>query len=885
MYGEDSQLETTESQDNNFVELQVMKKMHNISTCAMHQESKREVFSKIIETAMYIMQADRGIVQLLDEHSDILRIVAHRGFNQSFLNFFSSIYENQAACAAALEQRESIIIRDVTQSPLIEPQSLEAMLAAGVQAVQSIPLISHTGRLLGILSTYHRTPHQPDKRAFQLLDLLIQQAVDIVKRMQVEQTIRNDEERHRALARELLKEIEGRRLFSELIGLQDLKKALSIAITSIRNITKCQAIAMRLEDKGDYPYFVWEGFAEEFILQEKSLCAKDQTNNRIICENGQYLLECMCGNVIRGRTDPSMPFFSSDGSFWCNSTSELTAKTTPEDLPGKMRGHCCAYESVALVPLKIKGKIIGLIQINDKRSNLFSQEMISYLEMLGERIGTAVSHWWIHKKLESTIDELHAENLVRIEAQKKADAAYNQVNQILERITDGFFAIDNEWRYTYINSIAEKFWYCKSQDMLGKKIWDCFTDVQPFYDEYHKAKKENVAVHFEARSVSTDAWLEVHAYPSPEGLSIYFRDITDHKAIEQREEDYRRLLEEQILLLNLDPDYTFIHDLDGKIIFWGHGAVQGYGWTENEALSKLSYTLLKTQFPIPITKINEEVLTKGKWVGELIHTTKDNKQVIVKSCWLLRKQEHAESKEIIEIDKDITEEKKIREELDRLETMKLVSQIAAGISHEIRNPMTTVRGYLQLLAQKKNFSEEKPKFELMIEELDRANQIITEFLSLAKNKTAPLLANDLNEVIRTLTPLLEADAASQSKSFRTHLYPNIPKVLLNTNEIRQLILNLVRNGFEATGVNGKVSILTYLEEEHVILAIEDNGCGIPADIVKNLGTPFLSTKASGTGLGIPTCYNIARRHNAMIEVNTTEGGTIFYIKFPIIVKI
>jgi signal transduction histidine kinase len=220
--------------------------------------------------------------------------------------------------------------------------------------------------------------------------------------------------------------------------------------------------------------------------------------------------------------------------------------------------------------------------------------------------------------------------------------------------------------------------------------------------------------------------------------------------------------------------------------------------------------------------------------------------------------------------------------LDRLETMKLVSQIAAGISHEIRNPMTTVRGYLQLLAQKKNYVEEKPKFELMIEELDRANQIITEFLSLAKNKADPLVAHDLNDVIRTLSPLLEADAASQSKTFRTHLYPNIPNVLLNTNEIRQLILNFVRNGFEATGVNGKVSILTYPEEEQVVLAIEDNGCGIPPDVVKKLGTPFISTKANGTGLGIPTCYNIAKRHNATIEVSTEEGGTIFYVKFPII---
>jgi len=873
MYEEDAQVKVKENQEDKFIELQVMKQMHKISTCVMRQEGMSEIFGRIIELAMHIMKADRGIFQLLDENSGILRIIANRGFDKPFLNIFNSFHENQAACSMVLERREHIIIEDVTQSSLIEPQLLDIMLTAGARAVQSIPLFSLTGHLLGMLSTYHRAPHQPDEQDLQLFALVAQQAADIIKCMQAEQIVQENEERHLALTRELLKEIEERRLFSELIDLQDLKKALSSFINSIRSITKCQSIAMRLVDQGNYPYFVWESFAEEFILQEKSLCTKDEMNSPIIC-----------GNVIRGRIDPSMSSFSAGGSFWCNSTSKLVAPSAQEDLQGNMQGHCCTYESVALVPLKIKEEIIGLIQINDKRSDLFTLEMISYFEMLGKKIGVAVSHWWVHKKLENAISELHAENLIKIEAQKKSAAAYDQINQILERITDGYFAIDNEWRYTYINSVAEKFWRCNAQDMLGKKIWDFLTNVQPYYDEYHKAKKENVAVHFESKVANTDTWLEIHAYPSPEGLSIYFRNITEYKVIEQREQDYLELQEEHLLLLNLDPNYIFIHDLNGKINFWGQGAVRGYGWTQDEALSTISYTLLKTQFPIPITKINEEVLNKGKWVGELVHTTKDDKQLIVMSCWLLRKQENGESKEIIEINKDITEETKMREELDRLEAMKLVSQIAAGISHEIRNPMTTVRGYLQLLAQKKNYSEEKPKFELMIEELDRANQIITEFLSLAKNKTAPLVAYDLNEVIRTLTPLLEADAASQSKAFRTHLYPNIPKVLLNTNEIRQLILNFVRNGFEATGINGKVSILTYLEDEHVVLAIEDNGCGIPADIVKKLGTPFLSTKASGTGLGIPTCYNIAKRHNATVEVNTEEGGTIFYIKFPAIAK-
>ncbi|HMM21856.1 MAG TPA: ATP-binding protein [Selenomonadales bacterium] len=227
---------------------------------------------------------------------------------------------------------------------------------------------------------------------------------------------------------------------------------------------------------------------------------------------------------------------------------------------------------------------------------------------------------------------------------------------------------------------------------------------------------------------------------------------------------------------------------------------------------------------------------------------------------------------------DITQDKKTLEELARLEQLKLVSQLAAGVSHEIRNPMTTVRGYLQRLSLNASLTEYQSRFELMIEELDRANQIITEFLSLAKHKELTLNPLDLNKVIRTLAPLLEADAAANGKTFQLHLYPNLPPILSDVNEIRQLILNLVRNGLEAAR---KVKVLTYLAEKAVVLAIEDNGPGIPEEVMRNLGTPFITTKETGTGLGLSICYSIAKRHGAEISVDTGSKGTTFYIRFPL----
>jgi len=235
---------------------------------------------------------------------------------------------------------------------------------------------------------------------------------------------------------------------------------------------------------------------------------------------------------------------------------------------------------------------------------------------------------------------------------------------------------------------------------------------------------------------------------------------------------------------------------------------------------------------------------------------------------------------------DITERKKAEQELlhmqaemAHLERLNLVGQMAAGIAHEIRNPMTTVRGYLQLLGAKAEFKSHNSRFELMIEELDRANSIITEFLSLAKNSPTTQQCQNINSILQHLYPLLEADTYIQNKQL-VFVRGETPDILLDTKEFSQLVLNLCRNGLEAMQEGGTLTIRTYSENEHVVLSVEDEGCGINLEGLDKLGTPFYTTKDNGTGLGLATCYSIAERHNAKINLKSSPGGTIFFVRFP-----
>ena len=223
---------------------------------------------------------------------------------------------------------------------------------------------------------------------------------------------------------------------------------------------------------------------------------------------------------------------------------------------------------------------------------------------------------------------------------------------------------------------------------------------------------------------------------------------------------------------------------------------------------------------------------------------------------------------------------KIRQDIARLDRLNLVGEIAAGISHEVRNPMTTVRGYLQLWKERDNYEEHTETIDLMISELDRANSIISEFLSIGSNKISPAKQQNLTNIIDSLLPLMQADAISSDKYIDVNL-EKTPDLILNENEIRQLILNLVRNGLDAIAADEKIIISTSTDENNVVLAIKDQGKGIPPQVMEKLGTPFYTTKKNGTGLGLSICHSVALKHQAQTKVETGPKGTTFYVCFPV----
>jgi signal transduction histidine kinase/ActR/RegA family two-component response regulator len=178
----------------------------------------------------------------------------------------------------------------------------------------------------------------------------------------------------------------------------------------LRNWSECEAVGIRLKEGEDFPYFETRGFPSEFLEAENELCLVDEAGEIVRNPAGSPVLECMCGNVIRGRTDPEKPFFTEYGSFWTNSTTELLASSSEEDRQARTRNTCNgeSYESVALIPLKRGAHTLGLLQFNSEERGVFTPQKIALLERLAGSLAIGLDHRKTAQKLRERESELEA---------------------------------------------------------------------------------------------------------------------------------------------------------------------------------------------------------------------------------------------------------------------------------------------------------------------------------------------------------------------------------------------------------------------------------------------------------------------------------------------
>ncbi|KGA98029.1 histidine kinase [Alkalihalobacillus alcalophilus ATCC 27647 = CGMCC 1.3604] len=234
---------------------------------------------------------------------------------------------------------------------------------------------------------------------------------------------------------------------------------------------------------------------------------------------------------------------------------------------------------------------------------------------------------------------------------------------------------------------------------------------------------------------------------------------------------------------------------------------------------------------------------------------------------------------------DVTDKREMENELNRSEKLQMVGQLAAGFAHEIRNPLTTIRGFIQLFGRSNKISDEhRDHYGVILKEIDRVNEIISELLNMANpNSVMVKEETDVNEVIKGIHFLYQTEVEWRRGQFTLEL-EKLPLVVIERNKLHQVLMNLVKNSLEAISVDGHLIIKTYSlpEEKKIFIKVIDNGEGMDERTLEKLGTPFFTTKESGTGLGIITCFRLIEELKGTIEIESEKNeGTTFTIQLPV----
>jgi PAS domain S-box-containing protein len=447
--------------------------------------------------------------------------------------------------------------------------------------------------------------------------------------------------------------------------------------------------------------------------------------------------------------------------------------------------------------------------------------------------------------------------------------------EILDRITDGVLALDHEWKFTYVNHQATKLLCHSRTQLIGKNMWEVFPEAVnlPFYKYYHRAIQEQVSVNFEAYFPPFKTWFDVRAYPSPNGLSIYFQDITEKKELaNKREQHYKSLFEN-------NPDAVFSFDLEGNYISVNPSMERLLGYSEEEFL-KMSYIPLVPQDELEKTMKFYTKATLGETQhyetkavhksGRVIDVKVTNMPIIINNQIV----------GVYGIAKDITRENQTQNLLLESEKLTVVGQLAASIAHEIRNPLTSIKGFLQLIRSTEEINSQY--LNIMADEITRIESITSELLILAKPQAEQYQYQSLNKIIEDVVILLGSQALINNVEFKLDL-AKLPNIQCNASQLKQVFINILKNAIEAMPAGGEISVLCMQKSSNeIFIQVIDQGCGIPQELLQKIGSPFYTTKEKGTGLGMMTTLKIIDAHGGTMDISSIlDVGTTVSIRLPI----
>jgi PAS domain S-box-containing protein len=639
---------------------------------------------------------------------------------------------------------------------------------------------------------------------------------------------------------------------------ESTRELIKPIVACLKNWSGFQAVGIRLREGDDFPYFETSGFPDQFLLMETSLCQVDERNELIRDSRSNPVLECMCGNILSGRFDPSKPFFTPFGSFWTNSTSDLLAITSETDRQARTRNRCHGegYESVALIPLRFKGETFGLMQINDKRKQQLSPPGIFLLERLADTVALALAQ----RRTEETI-------------KKKSEEKYRMVAD---------FTYD--WEYWLGEN--RTFLYCSPscQRLTGYPPEDFLNDPGLLVDISHPEDRHLLEEHLERvrdlqeidsfdyrifTRAGQERWISHVCQPvtsaegKPLGRRASNRDITDRKrmeialleteerleaAIEQSNDGIAFIKKGVILYVNKKFLGIFGYD-DFKEVVGRFSSITVHPH-DREMVSRYA-AIRETDRMVP-----NRYLFKGlRKDGGIVYIEVSVAPIIYSGETIS-----------MAILRDVTEGKQADEQIKA--TLEEKEVLLREIHHRVKNNLQVISSLLNLQADYVKDEMLATIFQ------DSQNRIKSMALIHEKLYQSPDLSSiDLTEYLQKLTSMLfrtydiskgNIRLEVKAKDISMEVDKAVPCGLI----VNELVSNALKHAF-LPKKEGLIQIELVLKDNQYGLTVRDNGVGLPEG---------LEIPKTGS-LGLQIVQVLVKQVHGRMKLER-HGGTSFTIHFP-----
>ena len=661
-------------------------------------------------------------------------------------------------------------------------------------------------------------------------------------------------------------------------------------LLEIKLFTEFDAVAIRLKEGKDFPYYVHDGFTNTFIDETNSLCKKNEDETIEKDKSGEPSSECTCGVVLSRKIDKNKPYFTDGGSFWTNQSSEIEdLKPNEEPIPYPIN-NCIysGYVSVALIPIHSGNDIIGLLQLNDKRSNMFEMDLIEFFEDIGNTIGIAYKRM-LQGKMISESEENY--------------------RLIAEYATDVIWVLDIETQtFRYVSPSIEHLIGFTDKEFIKRSLSQIFTTeslkfiqqefpsrIKRMLDGDAKIYTDEIkVVHKDGRIIITEIHHQLITNPYTgriEGTGV-MRDITERKKVQDKLLTLTKALEQS-------PVAIVITDLNSKIEYVNPGFTTQTGYSFDEAVGKNPNILKSNHHSSEFyNKMYSSLLAGNDFLCEMLNKKKNGDLYWEFSIFSPVLNEHNVITHFIAIKEDITKRKQMVEDLilakDEAEKANaLKTEFLAQISHEIRSPMNAIISFADLLKEELD-EKMTPDHKEYFEGIESAGHRLIRTVDMILNSSELQIGTYeptfskvslIGDILRKIEN--EFELAITKKELRYDLISNVREVIVYVDRysIYQIFVNLMDNAVKFTR-RGSITIRVEKNEELIKGSIEDTGIGMSEDFVAKIFVPFLqedsgySRRYEGSGLGLSLVKKYCEINKINIEVESKkEIGTKFTLIF------